>query len=328
VTAVTASALRFVSAGYTLNGGAITLVGGARITTDESATINSTLISNVGLHKSGPATLTINSSLASVSGDYQITAGHLVVNDLQTTGRVSMHAQTGLTANHVRADELITLATGAMVDIRANGTVAGTSNVKLLTIDGGSTPTGKIDLRNNALVIDHSGSSPIATVAAQIASAYNGGLWNANGITSSMANSSTHGLGFAERSALASVPGIFGAVDADALLVRYTRYGDADVNGLVNLDDFNRLAANFGQSNRFWYQGDFTYNGIVNLDDFNRLAANFGMMVGPEGPAPQDWARLATLVPEPGSAAIATFCAAVALRRRRNLPSGHDVSSL
>jgi hypothetical protein len=52
--------------------------------------------------------------------------------------------------------------------------------------------------------------------------------------------------------------------------------GDANHDGRVNLDDFNVLAANFGQSPRDFTQGDFNYNGVVNLDDFNIFAARFG----------------------------------------------------
>jgi hypothetical protein len=196
---------------------------------------------------------------------------------------------------------------------------AQTSVVTSLSIAGGSTPTGKINLRNNALVIDHSGASPIATVAAQIASAYNGGLWDGNGITSSLANNSTHAVGFAERSELTSVPAIFGTVDGTAVLARYTRFGDADLNGVVNLDDFNRLAANFGQSGKFWHQGDFNFNGIVNLDDFNKLAANFGLIAGPGGPTPEDWSMLATRVPEPVWGCV---CVGASLMMRRRARTG------
>jgi ELWxxDGT repeat protein len=52
--------------------------------------------------------------------------------------------------------------------------------------------------------------------------------------------------------------------------------GDANHDGIVNLNDFNILAANFGQSNRTFAQGDFDYSGNVNLTDFNILASRFG----------------------------------------------------
>ena len=47
----------------------------------------------------------------------------------------------------------------------------------------------------------------------------------------------------------------------------------------VNLQDFNRLAANFGMTGATYSDGDVNYDGLVNLQDFNRLAANFGMVL-------------------------------------------------
>ena len=58
---------------------------------------------------------------------------------------------------------------------------------------------------------------------------------------------------------------------------------DADHDGRVNLNDFNILAANFGQSPRDFTQADFNYDGVVNLNDFNILAARFGAALGPDG---------------------------------------------
>jgi hypothetical protein len=57
--------------------------------------------------------------------------------------------------------------------------------------------------------------------------------------------------------------------------------GDANNDGNVNLQDFNRLAINFGQSDRDFTQGDFNYDTIVNLQDFNVLASQFGQMLPP-----------------------------------------------
>ena len=57
--------------------------------------------------------------------------------------------------------------------------------------------------------------------------------------------------------------------------------GDANHDGRVNLQDFNILAANFGQTNRTFAQGDFNYDGAVNLSDFNLLAGRFGAVLGP-----------------------------------------------
>jgi hypothetical protein len=76
-------------------------------------------------------------------------------------------------------------------------------------------------------------------------------------------------------------------VDDTAVLVKYTYYGDANLSGGVTLQDFNRLAANFGGSPRRWVHGDFDFDASVTLPDFNRLAENFGFL----GLAPSSKAR-------------------------------------
>lgn len=97
--------------------------------------------------------------------------------------------------------------------------------------------------------------------------------------------------------------------------------GDANIDGVVNLDDFNALATNFGLAiGAVWEQGDFTYNGAVDLDDFNLLAGNFGVGALRSTPTPADWSAFATAIPEP-SAMLFTDMAtlvAVAWRRRRS----------
>ena len=123
------------------------------------------------------------------------------------------------------------------------------------------------------------------------------------------------------QSALSPVPPVFGSVDSTAALLRLTRYGDANLDGTVNLADFNRLAANFGQSSAFWHQGEFNYAGTVNLSDFNRLAANFGHSAAGPDVTPADWAALAAAIPEPSVATLISRAAFVAMRRRRRVAS-------
>jgi hypothetical protein len=93
--------------------------------------------------------------------------------------------------------------------------------------------------------------------------------------------------------------------------------GDANLDGLVNLSDFNALAANFGQDQRTWLEADFNGDGQVNLTDFNILASNFGMTAGPTGPTPQDWSALSAVVPEPSLAHLVILLAGGAQRRMR-----------
>ena len=61
--------------------------------------------------------------------------------------------------------------------------------------------------------------------------------------------------------------------------------GDANHDARVNLQDFNILASNFGQSGPGidFTRGDFNYDATVNLQDFNLLAARFGTALVPGG---------------------------------------------
>src|SRR5262249_25699679 len=95
------------------------------------------------------------------------------------------------------------------------------------------------------------------------------------------------------------------------ILVKYTLYGDANLDGRVNALDFNALSSNFGvTTNRWWYRGNFNYDTTINTLDFNALAGNFNMSM----PAPG--AALANVVPEPHML-IGAAITSILLPRRR-----------
>jgi hypothetical protein len=147
------------------------------------------------------------------------------------------------------------------------------------------TNNGVLDLADNAMIVDYDGLSPLSPIKSLLTSGYAGGAWNGAGINSSVAAATPqHALGYAEAAAMfQSFPATFAgrSVDNSAVLVRYTRYGDANLDGAVNLQDFNRLAGSFGSGGTVWSQGNFNYDGLTSLSDFNLLAGNFGMSAGP-----------------------------------------------
>jgi hypothetical protein len=70
-------------------------------------------------------------------------------------------------------------------------------------------------------------------------------------------------------------------IAADHVFEFFFLRGDANHDARVNLQDFNILAGNFGQTPRDFAQGDFNYDSVVNLHDFNILAGRFGQALGP-----------------------------------------------
>jgi len=106
-------------------------------------------------------------------------------------------------------------------------------------------------------------------------------------------------------------------IAVDHALDFFVLAGDANRDARVNLADFNILAANFGMSVNGWAFADFTLDGIVNLADFNLLAGNFGQTSGGVAPAPEDWAALASVVPEPSISSLLVLPLTALTRRRR-----------
>ncbi len=273
----------------------------------------------------------------------QVTSGTAAINVQQGAQKINLPVRFASNTN-------VTVSPGAAlnfadpVTVGAGRTVNTTGSVSInapLTIESGGTlgigssarlfgaPSigsgARLDVKNNSVAVDYNpGNSPLTTIRSQLASGYAGGAWNGSGIISSNANSTTHGVGYGEATAVfTSFPATFagGQVDDTTVLMRYTRYGDANLDGQVNLADFNRLASNFGSTNAVWTQGDFNYDSNVNLADFNRLASNFGMSAAGPEVTPEDWAALAAAVPEPVGGATLALAGLVAAGTRRRRAS-------
>jgi hypothetical protein len=287
-----------------------TIAGASTLALDVNAGVATIRVTDFGSHEiATPVQLNDNTDVTvSLAG-----------STLRLSGQVGASAGVTLTKRgpgllemrNVRAPGMD--VTSGIVRVLQNGTSAATSNVATLAVNNSA---ARLDITNNAFVIDYTGSSPVVEIRDDIVQGYNGGTWDGLGIVTSLGNANQLGVGYAEASQRNSVPAIFGTVDLSAVLFRYTRYGDANLDGQVNLQDFNRLAAGFG-SNGAWANGDFNYDGNVNLADFNLLAGNFGLAAtAPGGPTPHDWASLAAAVPEP-SATLLAAAACTILRRRR-----------
>jgi hypothetical protein len=332
-TTVTANTLLFKSAQpYTIAAAAgqgILLRAPAGFTSQLSVEDGNHVISS-GL-EAGVA-LGINTSKAT---DSLTITGPLLVTDAETISLSKTGAGTA-TVNYVRFNALT--VNGGTLKIAADGTDAGASEVNSISFAGGSAPTAKLDLTNNALVVDWdtAATTPrpnaIFSVRGRIVNGFNGGDWLGNGITSSTAAANTSfGLGYGDAAALGVTTFMGRAVDGEATLVLYTRKGDHDLDKDVDFNDLLVLAQNYDAAYdptgpngpKFWGQGDFTYDGIVNFNDLLSLAQNYGAsaLTGSELSAlgtsfASDWNLALALAPEPASLSLIGG-AAMVLRRRR-----------
>ncbi len=176
---------------------------------------------------------------------------------------------------------------GAMQDTTDGGnwTIRGPfTNAGQITIGKGSllvfanslNNSGTIDL-SGAMIIDYTDASPIDSIRSQLLTGFAAGAWNGDGIDSSFAATHrTMGIGFAEAFDLNVNTFAGQSVGPDSLLLLCTHAGDANLDGLVNIADFNQLAAHFNSASQRWSDADFNYDGKINLLDLNAVATNFG----------------------------------------------------
>jgi hypothetical protein len=177
--------------------------------------------------------------------------------------------------------------------------------------------TAKLDITSNSMIIPYT-KSPLTSIKAQIIGGYSGGSWQGSGINSSTAASDSNhatGIGYADNNVLKDTTFAGQTVALTSVLLRYTYYGDANLDGTVNALDFNALANNFGKSG-VWSSGDFNYDGAIDSNDFAALAANYGRSLPSSAPA----AMLGSVVPEPSSLLLCGGIGVTLLRRRRQSP--------
>jgi hypothetical protein len=314
-----------------LNYGVGTFNAGLRVAAEGTATVN--ISSNASVYVK--SSFDVGGGTTSFA-TFSISGGTLTSGD-------STHLRSGtnvtLTSGGLRLQKTSSIELGATV--RWNG---GTLELQNTTVGGnillssGSnkvfratsldvTSTGKIDLSNNPMILDYSGSSPAQSI--RLALQRGRSTSPTNGLTSTFvaADLLHRALGYIESSTLLGPAGGTFAnqnVDGTALLIKYTLPGDTDLNGAVDAVDLGKLALHWNNAGT-WIGGDFDYSGSVDVRDLYLLASNWKSTL-PGAPAPAlspDLDLLLTSfglppveVPEPTAAAALLGLGACALRRR------------
>jgi hypothetical protein len=207
---------------------------------------------------------------------------------LNTTVSGSAH----LTTARLDQNSLILADTGSVTLIPGGQA----SRLADLTLFAGTT----LDIGDNALVVDYVGPSPWVMIRERIVSGRGGpgfgSAWTGQGIVSTtaananVAEPEAWSVAYAENAFLplggyADFHGI--PVDNTAVLITFTRTGDANLDGVVDDDDATIIGATYapGVSNPHWATGDFDYNGFVDEDDVTLLGAFYDPSAAPL-PAP------------------------------------------
>jgi fibronectin-binding autotransporter adhesin len=274
-------------------------------------------------------------SLYAVNGASSVT---YTIGAKNTDSTYAGHIYDSAGGSHTATTAVTKVGTGALTLSGANSYTGPTTvNGGMLVIQGDAATAaifaGVADIGAGKLVFDYAagGSATGATISDQVqsilAASYNGGTnsWASGAIHSTLANShstDSYALGWSNNTA------------TSAVTVKVVLYGDATMDGTVNIYDLGQVLANYNKSG-VWDTGDFNYDGTVNIYDLGTVLANYNksislseVSVNPADYSALDGQALAALgaagvnvVPEPGTLALLAAGAigllAYARRRRK-----------
>jgi hypothetical protein len=323
-----------------------TPTSGAAVLTGSSSTLAGTIdisFDGTGADRVGPTvgTLTLGPAVTVHTGTRGGAVGNpgsFLVNNgtisAQTPGTTLTVTSSTVTNNGtIAATNGSTVLAGA---VRNAGTisVAAASVLRLGYLP--SPNTGHIDVAGGTFILDYYDLSPYASLRQQLLSGFAGGTWTGTtGITSSTAAADpAHSLavGYADASALLGLNGtkngtIAGqSVDATTVILQVVPYGDANLDGKVNADDYALLDKGLSSHASTWWLGDFNYDGTVDQNDYLLIDTTYlsthpasapDLLVQRESRfGPAYVSALLTSIPEPSS--VACLFAGLLFTRRRN----------
>ena len=205
------------------------------------------------------------------------------------------------------------------VDSNASIAFADSTHAHELSLASGATATlggpvlevdslsnlGTINLLNNKMLINYgSGPDPIASIEQWIKN----GSYSLPGpaiISSDIAvddalSGFSYGIGYAD----SADPGNPANLPSGTIEIMFTLLGDANLDGVVNSEDFTPFSHNLGQPGG-WDQGDFNYDGTVNTEDFTPFSHNLNQSAVLAGGLEESNGGISLAnVPEPMSAGM------------------------
>ena len=255
----------------------------------------------VALTKSGSGTL--------------ILSGSLTMAGLSANGGVTQLPQSGSIGS-------VSVAAGATLSMAAHsGSTYNVLNVSSLTLSGS---TSTLDLSNNAMIVQASGTSDnaanLTAIQANVNAASNGLRWNGAGIGSTTAFNEAQ-PGKTQALALmvydntvitqSSFEGVSGLgyfdggnpVDFNQVMVKLTYLGDFNADGVINASDYTWLDGFALSGNTL---GDLNGDRLVNATDYtwldgSALNQSFGTLAAQQG---SEGSPLQTPTPASGGIAI------------------------
>ena len=247
-----------------------------------TATIGVALTAGNGMTKAGDGTLKLtNTSI--YSGPTQLNGGTLELAPPLSTDTLTY-------AGKISGAGKLTKSGAGTVHLSGANDYGGKTTVTAgtLRLDGVnvSTPSawdpvltgGGADIQGGKMVFDYSagGASPAATIQGLLTTSYAAGAWNTGKFQVGAGRANIyHGLGWIDDTNQYLPDNVTPNPFYHTVKVAYTWYGDATLNGQVDITDLTKVLQNYNQTGMTWSQGDFYYNGVVDITDLTKVLQNY-----------------------------------------------------
>jgi hypothetical protein len=200
------------------------------------------------------------------------------------TANVSVNVSGASTAINFAATQHLAALSIASSD-SATLTSSTTSGGKLLiTASLSVLSSGFLNLTDNVMVVQ---GGNLSTISSLLATGFDRGAWNGSGINSSTAAGDTSyrtalGVLSNNNNGVPIYP-VFDGYTASAsdIFVKYTYYGDADLNGVVNGADYQLIDVGFGAGTGSWMNGNFNYDSGIDGSDYTLIDNGFNEQGAP-----------------------------------------------
>jgi fibronectin-binding autotransporter adhesin len=300
----------------------------------------------------GPTSIVQGTVLLAPTGSIANSA--VTVGDGSTTpgGTLSMAANTAAAVLARTFTSLTLTSTGSVLVAPPSALASRTVVITPTLAFAGSTGAwqGSMDLSANDMIVHNASTTAaateLATITDQIKQGYNNGTWTGTGgikssTAAAVATAITGGSHQAPTALGVIVNNAGGtatyysnfdgqAVTATDVLVKYTFVGDANLDGVINGDDYALIDNGYNTHLSGWQNGDFTYAGSVTAADYVLIDNGFnlqgsstllGISAGPAEMIATNTDQIAapssSSVPEPSTLGVIGIAAVGLLQKRR-----------
>ncbi len=280
------------SLAYSDAGGNDTVLVAGAIPITVNTTSGNDIINFEGFGTIYPSTGLVTINNAASGGGSELLSVHasptLSLNVASGTTTIAAYLGTGIRQLNVSN---ITIGTAGKLVIAqsssTNNDYSKHGNRTVLNISSGGLSVasgGTLDMGDNDLILHFAPANQAAAnsmIRGLLTSGFDGASWDTPGINSSTASydanfgAGTRALGYADNNDLgySTFDGV-DTSDGNEVLVKFTYYGDSDLNGQINGTDFSLFGAGRSGAGAGWDFGDYDYTGgRPNGTDFSLFGA-------------------------------------------------------